>query len=117
MVDKVTASQSKFVGVWLSQQTNSFLSLYALSKGISKSKIIRDDINTWVEETKQEYPVRDLITVLIGKYQEEWDNKKRIYKLTNPNRFDMFKEDLAIYLQRKGLEESTVSEILEGLQQ
>ena len=117
MVDKVTASQSKFVGVWLSQQTNSFLSLYALSKGISKSKIIRDDINTWVEETKQEYPVRDLIAVLIGKYQEEWEGKRRIYKLEVSSRFDIFREDLTIYLHQKGLEGSDISEILEGLQQ
>ena len=117
MGEKGTILNSKFVGVWLPQQTNSFLSLYALCKGLTKSQIIRGNVNAWVEEIKQDYPVRDLIPVLIGKYQEEWDDKKRPYKAELPNRFNIFKEDLFVYLDRKGLDETDVSQIVEGLTQ
>ena len=115
MVEKGTILNSKFVGVWLPQQTNSFLSLYALCKGLTKSKLIRDSINSWTEETEREHPSKHLISILITKYQKEWDDKKRLYKLELSNRFNIFKEDLFVYLDRKGLDETDVFQIVEGL--
>ena len=117
MVEKGTILNSKFVGVWLPQQTNSFLSLYALCKGLTKSKLIRDSINSWTEETEREHPSKHLISILITKYQEEWNDKKRIYNVSVSNRFDIFKEDLYVHLDRKGLADVDITQILEGLTQ
>jgi len=117
MTNEISTSESKFVGVWLSRQINSFLSLYALSKSKSKSKVIRDEIERWVIEKRNSSPIQDLITSLVIIYQREWADKKRLYHLVDPNRFIMYKEDLAIKLKRKGLEEGYIKQVLEGLTQ
>jgi len=115
MTNKISTLESKFVGVWLSRQTDSFLSLYALSKGISKSKVIREELEEWVLKNTRNSPVEHLLKLLIDKYQTEWKDKKRLYHITDPNRFTIHKEDLYILLERKGLSEAHITRILEGI--
>ena len=115
MTNKVPTSESKFVGVWLSRQTNSFLSLYALSKRTSKSAIIRGIIKVWIEGKPDEKYIQELISNITARLQREWKDKKRMYRITDTNRFAIHKEDLALQLWRKGLEEKHTAQILEGL--
>ena len=117
MADKLHPSESKFVGVWLSQQTNSFLSLYALSKRISKSEVIRRILKGWEEEIVDWKAIQELISDVTARLQQEWKDKKRLYSITDPNRFTIHKEDLEIRLRRKGLEKEHIKLILEGLTQ
>ena len=116
MTNKIPTSESQFVGVWLSRQTNSFLSLYALSKSESKSKVIRSAIERYVIEKGNSSSIPDLIASLIIKYQRDWGVKKRLFNITE-DRFTIYKEDLAIKLERKGLEASHIKQILEELTQ
>ena len=116
MTNKVPTSESKFVGVWLSRQTNSFLSLYALSKRTSKSAIIRGIIKVWIEGKPSEKYIQELISEITGRLQWEWKDKKRVYHSTDINRrFALYKEDLYVMLDRKGLAEEHTTRILEGL--
>ena len=115
MVNKVPTSESKFVGVWLPRQTNAFLSLYALSKRISKSAHIRGIIKVWIEGKPDEKYIQELISDVTARLQREWKDKKRVYNITDTNRFAIHKEDLALRLYRKGLAEEHAAQILEGL--
>ena len=116
MVNKVPTSESKFVGVWLPRQTNAFLSLYALSKRISKSAHIRGIIKVWIEGKPDEKYIQELISDVTARLQREWKDKKRVYHSTDINRrFDIHKEDLYVVLDRKGLAEEHITRILEGL--
>ena len=111
----IPTSESKFVGVWLSQQTNAFLSLYALSKRVSKSVLIREILDKWLEGKPNESRIQELISDVTAHLQIEWEDKKRLYHITDPNRFTIHKEDLALKLHRKGLNEDHTKRILEGL--
>jgi len=116
MTNKVSTSESKFVGVWLPRQTNSFLSLYALSKRISKSAHIRGIIKVWIEGKPDEKYIQELISDVTAHLQREWKDKKRIYHSTDiTQRFAIYKEDLGIILERKGLSDEHITQILEGL--
>ena len=115
MTNKESTSKTTFVGVWITQQTNSFLSLYALSKRISKSELIRGLLKVWIEGKPGEKLIQELISDITARLQMEWKDKKRLYHITASNRFIIYKEDWAMTLQHKGLEQAHIKRILEGL--
>ena len=115
MTNKVSTSESRFVGVFIPQQTNSFLSLYAVSNRVSKSSLIRGILKTWIEGKPTEKLTQELISNITARLQREWKDKKRMYRITDTNRFAIHKEDLALKLYRKGLADEHAAQILEGL--
>lgn len=115
MDNKEPTDQSKFVGVWIPQRTNSFLSLLALSKGVSKSKIVRDVVDDIT------FPlITDMIESIAVCYQQKWKDKKHLYYRnidTIDTAFQIYKGELEIHLLRKGIAEGHVKLILEKLEQ
>ena len=115
MSNKITTAERDFVGVWISRQSNSFLSLFALSTGVSKSKVIRDMAEKWAEKEKNDHIVQDLITVVTEKYQRAWEDRKQLFGITDTNRFIIYKEDLAIRFKRRGIKEHHIEQIIAGI--
>jgi len=119
MVNKISTSESKFVGVWLSRQINSFLSLYALSKKVTKSEVIRNEMESWAQENSKAYPTQDLIANLVLHCQQEWKDKKFLHRHVSVDRievmFEIYKDELVIHLTNKGLSETWIKRVIEGL--
>ena len=117
MTDQQKTSESRFVGVWLSQRANTFLSLFALCKGVSKSKIIREEIETWLERETSTNPVTSLIRALTKRYQQTWDDQKRTHhNVTEVSvMFDIYKTNSAEQMKRKGVSEEHTKQVLEEL--
>jgi hypothetical protein len=104
---KSQSKLSEFVGVFLAPQTRQYLVLYSLAKGITKSEIIRGQIEQWIKEQ----PVTaELVLEIIYKLQEEWDSK------------DKSNNDLAFYitnikgeLHHKGISNDIIQIIINGI--
>jgi hypothetical protein len=70
-------SQSKlteFVGVFLPPQTHQYIILHSLAKGITKSELIRDQIERWKSEQLESD--EQLIQEIIVELQSEWEIEK-----------------------------------------
>jgi len=102
--NKGTPAPGKFVGVYLSLQINSYLSLYALSLGITKSTIVRGEMEEWYKS--KIFSTKELIRELINRIELP-DSKDAEYIY--------FKKKLKIELKQKGISENDIKAILLAL--
>lgn len=101
----------KFVGVFLSQQINSFLSLYALSKQTTKSMIVRDQMDEWYRAKRVINTTEGLIKEIVDRIElPEFDSsiEGRLEK-------EGFKKTLQIELLKRGISPNDITAILTAL--
>jgi len=105
--------KKKFIGLILSEQSNSYLSLYALSKETTKSMIIRDQIEKWRRNESVITSIEELIEIIVNKSKQEWDSRKA----SNPNALlaTHFRIELEKDLRSKGIDENYILTILTAL--
>lgn len=120
MVSKKT-NEDRFVGAFLPRQTSAYLSLYSLCKKESKSKIVREMLNTWEAEHIVKFPVDELLSDVIGKIQKEWGEKRKVTKEKLGNQpdkletaFELFKFEVNASLKNR-IDDTHVGKILESL--
>ncbi|MFW6272180.1 MAG: hypothetical protein ACOC2U_00155 [bacterium] len=96
-----------FIGCKIPVNFSSYISLYANSKGISKSKIFRNLLIGWVNESRKELKDSMLIEDIAHKAYHIWKNP-----VARRKPFDLFKKNLEIELLNKGIKRKAVNEII-----
>jgi hypothetical protein len=101
---------TKHVGVILPRHVTSFLTLYCLSKGITKTKVIRELVEKWMYHDAVP-STEDLILDLVSKIDKQW----QACKTSSKSSMVMFKEQVSRELKAKDMEEEHIQLILNML--
>jgi len=97
--------KSKLVGAYLPQQVSDYLTLYSLAHGISKSVVLRDEIQHWFDsQMEKEVDLVKLIGKKARMEQKKWDSKM------------LFKKSLRAELIRRNVDDDRVKTILTALE-
>jgi hypothetical protein len=104
---KSQSKLSEFVGVFLPPRIQQYLILYSLAKGYTKSALIREQIERWINEQPL---AKHLIEELIVKLQEEWDSKDK-----NNNDLVFYKANIKGELHSKGVNDESIEMIINGI--
>jgi hypothetical protein len=104
----------KLVGALLPLQVDSYLSLYTLSKGLSKSKILRGLIGAWVNKQRAREPDSILAQKVVQKANYQW----MVTKATNTRMtFGIFKNMITQELSSRGIEKKYIDLITNGIEE
>jgi hypothetical protein len=105
-------TEHKLVGASLPLPVHSYLTIYTLAKGLSKTKIIKPIIEEWVDKHKQKETEIQLIKEIINRYQLQW----KLIKSSHPmNNLIEFKKCVEHELKEKGLLINDINLILKGI--
>lgn len=104
----------RVVGVVLPEKVSTYFSLFVTAKGCTKATIIRELMNKWWEHKNIKEPENKLIETLLKKIQAEWDSTKLKVPETN---IEIFRLELEIELQRKGLKKIHIQSILNKIKE
>lgn len=105
----------KLVGASLPLQVHSYLTLYCLAKGVSKTKIIKGLLENWIacQVTTHGTSPAELVLCIIKRAGVQWKARKASGKMS----FKEFKESLQAELTEKGVSEDVIASILNGIKQ
>jgi hypothetical protein len=112
---KVLDKGTRFVGVQLPQQLSSFLSLYSIANGSTKTAVLSDIVEAWVKQQQKLTNEESLIVKLIARAKVELDSRKTKgvkgpYSATNLLSTELRKE-----LKRKGFTTALIDRIINEL--
>jgi len=103
-----TVMEGKLVGVYVSSQVSSYLSLYILAHKITKSTVLRDLIDEWYRDKRISNTENDLIDKVVTAVNTSWCIRK-----TQPNAdFQVYLRELVLELENKGISSYYVDLIL-----
>ena len=105
-------SEGKFVGVILSKELHSYLTLHSLAFGESKSNLVRAQMSKWYD-SQRELTQSKLIEIISRRANDEW--QKTLQYNQPPLTLSKFKQELTKDLRRKGLTEEQISIIISSL--
>lgn len=108
-----TRAGFRIVGASLPIEIHNYLTLYTLSKGISKTKILKDLLEQWIDIQKRRDNEEDLLEKIVYRVNARWRVEKSRKRTGKP--FDVFCLDLKDELLDKGLAEIYVENILIGI--
>ena len=105
--NKKNKEYETLVGAYMPQHLSSFISLYALSKEVSKTQIIKNVFKNWAkrQQNKQYY---------IKIIQENINAKWKENKIKQKYPFGIYKAEIRIYLTKK-LVSADVEAIMKGI--
>lgn len=104
----------RLIGAKLIDPVNSYLSLYSITHEISKSTILRQLVDGWYCKVRKSLTEQDLILKVIKKAKDEWGIRKVRNKPLHQS-WSLFKIELKQELIKKGISNSIVKQIMEGL--
>jgi len=107
--------QTHLIGVYMPDEFVSSLTLYCLSKGISKSCLMQEILQEWYNKIylKESESVMDEIVFLI---QHDWNIKKMVDKINKSNVvniFSAYKKEVTETLLSKKIKETKINEIMD----
>ncbi len=104
---------TKLVGVLLPMELHAYFSLYTVAKGITKTVIIKDELNNWAHATQLCGEIEEeLIKEIIEKIREKWN----AIKIKTPEKsIKDFKQELKTELRIKGISEQHINLIMKGI--
>ena len=101
--------ESRFIGAQLPCRFHSYLTLYSLAKGVSKTLIIKDLLEDWIQEKMEWGFSAESLMVLIATW---------IYqKSQNSSNQDRFLKNAKLELHRKGLDSLQVKMIFQHIKE
>jgi len=109
------------LGVKIPPALHTYSSLYSLCFRRSKSRLLRELLTQWMEQTVQEYPEQRLIDMAIQKYQKKWVVEKANLKMTMDTRnqislgFEFFKNTIKAELQKRRIDSQIIHKILHAI--
>jgi hypothetical protein len=103
------SEEDKFVGVYVSQQIYSYLMLYTVAVGITKSVILRELIESWKKNQSKHDNEESLIKMLISKINMQWKIEKSIHHDAD---FATYKDKLNKELKKRGMSLEHIDEII-----
>ena len=100
---------TKLVGALLPLRMNSYLSIYALAKGITKTEVIRQLVEAWITDQRNTISDENLFKEIVERCNRRW----HIQKITHPETdFNQFKNELQYELVNKGLSRTYIQLVL-----
>jgi len=104
----------KLVGIVFPKELHSYFSLFALAKGLTKSIIVKREMERWYDLAKNHIEGKEdiLIEEISAKIREEW----KVLKIKKPEKsFAAFKKELKSELKRKGIHTENIKLILKNI--
>jgi phytoene/squalene synthetase len=102
------------ITIVLPVRANTYITLYALAKGLSRSIVIRDVLESWLAEQDD----KDVIIQFTDRLLRQW----KVHKMSQPvdavTSHKEFLEYLALLedeLRKKGIEEYHIEQIINGM--
>lgn len=109
--------ESKLVGALFPLQVYNYMTLYTLAKGTSRTNVLKELINNWIEDRLKNHDETEkaLIQEVIQRIWQRWV----IQRVAGKRRmtFIKFMEILTHELQRSGLPDSYIIKIKTGVNQ
>jgi len=104
-------SDTKFMGLFLPHELNSYLTLYSLCTGESKTIIVTNLLKNWKEESSDAISI-DILIELLKKI-----SLKALVKAKNSKGFifTIFKKETQKELETKGIEKEIIDTIIKTL--
>lgn len=100
----------KLVGAYMPPRVISYLVLYGVANGLSKSKVLRNVVEEWIKEQQTQSPIKNLITDIAKIIKTKW-KKERLSGGRNVS-FTNFMQDVERELLEKGISEVYVKLII-----
>jgi predicted DNA-binding protein len=110
-VSKTKSDNSKLVGANMPLQVHSYLTLYSLAKGTTKTLIIKELLTNWIEKQRAKEEDWMLIDEIVRRVNVKWGAIKEQSDTT----FQQFKVTLRQELLDRGIEERNIKSILQKL--
>jgi hypothetical protein len=105
-------NETRHTGVQLPRTAFSYLTLYALSKGTTRTQILREIVEDWISNQSEQ----DLLSGVVEKVRRKWILEKANTPHLGAGRlFEEFKIKLKKELQKKEIEEDKIDLILNNL--
>lgn len=98
----------KQIGVEVSQKVNTYLTITALAKGVTKTVIVRGLIDDWIGQQTDV----GLIRTLVDKLKMRWRAERILNRETT---FEAFKQEAEKWLLLKGIDQDYVNMIIKDL--
>lgn len=98
---------NKFLGVYISKETMSYLSLFCLSIGVPRSIVLRDVLDEWADCTKKEHSEEELTLKVIDHSLKAW----KIHPKRNMN-IHSFCNRLKVELEKRNIESTIIHKII-----
>jgi hypothetical protein len=99
----------RLVGAYMSLQVCDYLTLYTLAKEITKTDIIRTQIENWVTQERAKEDEMTLVKKIVELINKQWKIEKAAKRGTT---FQQFKENCAASLTRKEIDAKFIQVII-----
>ena len=106
-------AEGRLAGAFVPSQVSSYLSLYALAHGITKSMIVRELIEDWYRDQRGDLPEDILIGKIVAIAWIEWKSITSKFPSSN---FHEYQIDLSTQLTKKKILPYNIELILKKLQ-
>ena len=100
----------KLVGGYLPPQVYTYMTLYALAKGTTKTNIIKELLEEWVKANSKRAKEGKLLEEIVERLFQQWKSIRTRRDMT----FEQYKAKVGLELQNKGLG-NKVELIMKGL--
>jgi len=109
-VAKEQKREATFLGLYISKEVASFLSLYSLAKGITKTTIVTDEINRWRSERLRDSTDEELIDELVKRSIQAYRKMRK-----NKPMFFPFCGLVRAELKRKGVAPEIIEKVIKRM--
>lgn len=99
-----------FIGASMPRETVSFLSLFCLATGVTKTSILQRLLYRWTKQQKENYSEKELIKRVVNRALDAWI----VFPKKNAN-FATFKNCLEIEFKNRGIDKHVIDIILKDL--
>ena len=103
----------KLVGVSLPSWVHEYLTLYAMAKGTTKTKVLTEKIEAFISLQKMKQTDDELLFDLLQRVKTQW----KVRKIALKKPFPEFVEEIRIELLNKGLNKKWVDSIINNLEE
>jgi predicted DNA-binding protein len=105
----------KLVGTYFPLRVYTYLTMFTLAKGVTRTYVLKEIINKWIEDQLESNSEKALIQEIIKRSWQRWVIQKVSGRIRMP--FIKFMSILSRELKRNHLPENIVNQIIEGVNQ
>ena len=100
---------ARLAGALLPQKLYNYLLIYTLAKNVTKTQVIKDLLEEWMQSKREEEPDEVLLLQIAERYTRQWN----VQKISHPESdFKEFKSDVQRQLLNKDMPDTYVQLIL-----
>lgn len=103
---------TKLIGAVVAPHVHQYLTLFALAKGSTKSKLLKTLLDEWMLAHRNTETDDQLLRELVQRIKDQWEREKEL----NPAiKFDKFEAAIQNEMRDRGLKMSYITMVLNGL--